>query len=234
MTTADVKVGKKFTQVWYDNMSRADDPAIQSYRGKEFTEVSYKPDLRLFKMTEFDDDIVALMMKRVYDMAGVTDSSLKVGEGWSDEKKVFLNGERVEVKYFEQYIKMYQMESTSANTKENKIVYCKAGPRWEIGVGVSDGHLQQVSFVNSICTSKGGKHVDYIAQKLVDYLLPVLKKKTKKDVKPVMIRQYLYIFCNCSIENPAFDSQTKETLTTVSRVDFMRGVDGRVLDPCRT
>ena len=55
---------------------------IQSFRGKEFTEVSYKPDLRLFKMTEFDEDIVALMMKRVYDMAGVTDSSLKVGGDW--------------------------------------------------------------------------------------------------------------------------------------------------------
>ena len=150
------------------------------------------------------------------------------------ERKVYLNGERVEVKNFEQYIKMYQMESTSANTKENKIVYCKAGPRWEIGVGVSDGHLQQVSFVNSICTSKGGKHVDYIAQKLVDYLLPVLKKKTKKDVKPVMIRQYLYIFCNCSIENPAFDSQTKETLTTVSRVGVGGGVEGRALGHCRT
>lgn len=146
---------------------------------------------------------------------------------------MYLNGERVEVKNFEQYIKMYQMESTSANTKENKIVYCKAGPRWEIGVGVSDGHLQQVSFVNSICTSKGGKHVDYIAQKLVDYLLPVLKKKTKKDVKPVMIRQYLYIFCNCSIENPAFDSQTKETLTTVSRVGVDGGVEGRALGRCR-
>ena len=67
VTTADAKVGKKFTQVWYDNMSRCDEPVIQSFRGKEFTEVSYKP------------DIVALMMKRVYDMAGVTDSSLKVG-----------------------------------------------------------------------------------------------------------------------------------------------------------
>ena len=57
-------------------------------------------------------------------------------------------------------------------------------------------------------------------QKLVDYLLPIIKKKTKKDVKPVMVRQYLYVFCNCSIENPAFDSQTKETLTTVSKVEF--------------
>ena len=131
--------------------------------------------------------------------------------------QVYLNGERIAVKNFEQYIKMYQNESAS-NTKDNKIAYIKAGDRWEVGVGVSDGHLQQVSFVNSICTSKGGKHVDYIAQKIVDYLTPIVKRKTKKDVKPMMIKQYLYIFVNCMIENPAFDSQTKETLTTVSKV----------------
>lgn len=210
--TADSKEGKKFVQVWHDNMSVADKPRITNYKGKEYTKVSYKPDLKLFNMESFDDDIVSLMEKRVYDMAGVTDSSLKV----------YLNGEKVNVKNFEQYIKMYQVESSSANTKDNKLVYLKAGDRWEIGVGVSDGHLQQVSFVNSICTSKGGKHVDYIAQKLVDYLAPVVKRKTKKDVKPMMIKQYMYIFVNCMIENPAFDSQTKETLTTVSKVSFMR------------
>ena len=206
--TADKKEGKRFRQTWRDNMSVAEDPVITTHRGSEFTEVSYVPDLSLFHMDGFDDDIVALMEKRVLDMAGVTDSSLKV----------YLNGEKLDVKNFEAYTKLYQMESSSANTKENKLVYCKAGERWEIAVGVSDGHLQQVSFVNSICTSKGGKHVDYIAGKLTDYLAPLVKKKTKKDVKPMMIKQYLYIFVNCKIENPAFDSQTKETLTTVSKV----------------
>ena len=78
METADAKEGKKFVQVWHDNMSVADDPKITNYKGKEYTEVSYTPDLNLFKMDGFDDDIVSLMEKRVYDMAGVTDSTLKV------------------------------------------------------------------------------------------------------------------------------------------------------------
>ena len=189
-------------------MDIAEEPKITNYKGKEYTQVSYKPDLRLFGMDSFDDDIVSLMEKRVYDMAGVTDNSLKV----------YLNGEQVKVKTFEQYIKMYQMESTSSDTKDNKLVYAKAGERWEIGIGVSDGHLQQVSFVNSICTSKGGKHVDYIAQKITNHLLPIIKKKTKKDIRPTMVKQHLYIFVNSMIENPTFDSQTKENLTTDSKV----------------
>lgn len=220
--TADKKEGKKFRQTWHDNMSKEDKPVITNFRGSEYTEVSYVPDLSLFHMEGLDDDIVALMEKRVVDMAGVSDSSLKV----------YLNGEKVDVKNFEAYTKMYQMESSNANTKENKLVYCKAGERWEVAVGVSDGHLQQVSFVNSICTSKGGKHVDYIAQKLVDYLSPIVKKKTKKDVKPMMIKQYLYIFVNCKIENPAFDSQTKETLTTVSKVGCVLLMGSRTLARC--
>ena len=32
-------------------------------------------------------------------------------------------------------------------------------------------------------------------------------------VKPFQIKGHLWIFVNCLIENPAFDSQTKETLT---------------------
>lgn len=76
--TADAKEGKKFVQVWHDNMSVADDPKITNFKGKEYTEISYTPDLKLFNMNGFDDDIVSLMEKRVYDMAGVTDSSLKV------------------------------------------------------------------------------------------------------------------------------------------------------------
>jgi DNA topoisomerase-2 len=35
--------------------------------------------------------------------------------------------------------------------------------RWEVGVGVSDGSFTQISFVNAICTSKGGTHVNAIA-----------------------------------------------------------------------
>jgi DNA gyrase/topoisomerase IV subunit B len=32
-----------------------------------------------------------------------------------------------------------------------------------------------------------------------------------------MVKNHLWVFINAAIENPAFDSQTKETLTTVRR-----------------
>ena len=39
------------------------------------------------------------------------------------------------------------------------------------------------------------------------------KEHKKTTVKPFMVKNYLSVFVNCMIENPAFDSQTKETLT---------------------
>lgn len=45
--------------------------------------------------------------------------------------------------------------------------------------------------------------------------MPALKKKYKDiDIKPAQIKSFFFLFLNCSIENPSFDSQTKENLTT--------------------
>ena len=38
-----------------------------------------------------------------------------------------------------------------------KIIYDKPGPKWEIAVACSDIGFQQVSFANSIATTKGGR-----------------------------------------------------------------------------
>ena len=43
----------------------------------------------------------------------------------------------------------------------------------------------------------------------------VVKKKNKgAEVKPANIRNHLFVYVNALITNPAFDSQSKETLTT--------------------
>lgn len=96
--------------------------------------------------------------------------------------------------------------------------------RWEVAVSLSDGNFSQVnfqfnpqvSFVNSICTIRGGNHVNHIADQICDNLIEQIRKKAGKNsqIKPNQIKQHLFIFCNCLIENPTFDTQTKEFLTT--------------------
>src|SRR5690606_12081996 len=140
--TADKNTKQKYRQVWSDNMRKVNPPKITSNSKDEYTKVTFKPDLKRFGMESLDDDFEAIVKRRVYDMAGVVRGV-----------KVFLNGERIKVKTFKDYIEMYvnaiQNESGEGASKQ-KIVYEKVNDRWEVGFAVSDGTFQNISFVNSI------------------------------------------------------------------------------------
>ncbi|KAF8771264.1 DNA topoisomerase 2-alpha like protein [Argiope bruennichi] len=202
--TASKDYHKQFKQTWKDNMTKAEEPKIQSFSGSDFTCITFYPDLTKFKMTVLDKDIVAIMTRRAYDIAGCARGV-----------KVILNDKRLPVKSFKDYIGLYLTDKTDENGDPLKIVHEVANERWEIAVTMSSSGYQHVSFVNSIATTKGGRHVDYITDQLTSKIVEVIKKKNKggKDVKPFQIKSHLWVFVNCLIENPTFDSQTKENMT---------------------
>ena len=76
--------------------------------------------------------------------------------------------------------------------------------------------FQQISFVNGIYTSKGGKHVDYILNQITRKMIAYIEKKKKITVNTTNIKEQLILFLKCDIENPAFDSQTKDYMNTPS------------------
>ena len=210
--TADKETGQKYAQTWTDNMSKMGKAKItKNGRKEEYTRVTFKPDLKRFGMDTIDDDAVSLLKKRVYDMSGTV-----------KDIKVFLNDERLKVKGFKQYVELYlssaaeqaQEESGGAAQAKQSIIYEQVGKRWEVAFAVSDGTFQHVSFANSIATTKGGTHVNAIADQITKSLITSITKKNKAaTVKPAQIRSHMWIFVNSLIENPTFDSQTKETLT---------------------
>lgn len=53
-------------------MTKEREPEIGKSKGEDFTKVTFRPDLAKFRMTELDDDIVALMSRRAFDIAGST------------------------------------------------------------------------------------------------------------------------------------------------------------------
>ncbi|KAJ8877832.1 hypothetical protein PR048_022291 [Dryococelus australis] len=62
---------------------------------------------------------------------------------------------------------------------------------------------------------QGGRHVDHVADMVVKHLIEAFKKKNKSglDVKPFQVKKHIWLFLNCLIVNPTFDSQTKENMT---------------------
>ena len=54
-------------------------PVWHLQASENWTRVTFTPDLAKFGMTELEADTVALMRKRVYDMAGILGKGVKVG-----------------------------------------------------------------------------------------------------------------------------------------------------------
>lgn len=79
-------------------MGNKTDPVIAKCKeGENWTKVTFKPDLAKFNMAYLEEDVVALMKKRVVDLAGCLGKSVKVE----------LNGKRVPVKSFLDYVDLY-------------------------------------------------------------------------------------------------------------------------------
>lgn len=210
--TADKNSGQKYKQTWSENMSKVGKAKItKNSKGEEYTRVTFRPDLKRFGMDTIEDDTVALLKKRVYDMAGTV-----------KDIKVFLNDERLKIKGFKSYVDMYitsaaaEAAESSGGAAQSKsvVIYEQVEPRWEVAFAVSEGSFQHVSFANSIATTKGGTHVNLMADQIAKNLIVAIGKKNKAaTVKTTQVKNHMWIFVNALIENPTFDSQTKETLT---------------------
>jgi len=88
---------------------------------------------------------------------------------------------------------------------------------WEICLATSvDGGFRHCAFVNSIWTSKGGTHVDWVVNSIVSYLQKLVNQdKDLKDTKlsTDVVKQSLWVFIKCTIANPTFNSLTRDTMT---------------------
>jgi len=198
--TVDHVRGLKYVQEFKNNLTELCKPSITKCKTKPFTRVSFKPDYQRLGLSGLTEDMMALFKKRVYDISAVTDKSIKVK----------FNGQVVPCKHFEQYIDLYV-----GSKNDTKRIYEKANDRWEYAICLAPKEeFQQLSFVNGIYTSKGGKHVEYIMNQIIRKLCAYIKTKKKVDVKPNTIKEQLMLFLRCDIENPSFNSQTKDELGT--------------------
>lgn len=101
-------------------------PKIDDTSGdsNEFTEVNFEPDLKKFGLDKITNDIESLLIKRVYDLAGCTPTSVNV----------YLNGTKITaVKNFESYISLYfGKDSTDFKCYES------VNGRWEVCVASTE------------------------------------------------------------------------------------------------
>nr|ABI96917.1 topoisomerase [Trypanosoma congolense]CCC95722.1 unnamed protein product [Trypanosoma congolense IL3000] len=200
LETVHSRSRKKFFMRWRNNMLESEEPVITSCDGPDYTMVTFYPDFAKFKLQGLSEDMALIMKRRVYDIAGCTEKSLSC----------YLNGEKIPCRSFAEYVDLYP----TMGEERRPGSYSRVNDRWEVCVRVSNIGFQQVSFVNSIATTRGGTHVKYVVEQIIAKVTEQAMRKSKTEVKPHMIRPHMFVFVNCLIENPSFDSQTKETLNT--------------------
>jgi len=202
--TVDAERKLKYVQTFEKNMTIKGEPIITKSNVKPYTIIEFSPDLERFGIDKLDDDTLLLMKKRVIDITACTNKNVSV----------FLNDKKLDCKTLEKYVNYY----LDSNIEK---VYEEVSDRWEVVVAINpDTKFEQVSFVNGISTVKGGKHVDYVSNSIVKKIQTYVStkgiKRKKFDLKPAHIKDNIFIFVRSTIENPAFDSQIKEYLTTPS------------------
>ena len=204
LETVDASRKLKYVQLFEKNMTIKHAPEITKSTAKPYTTIEFIPDFDRFGIEMLDIDTLQLMKKRVIDITACTNKNVSV----------FLNDKKLECKTLEKYVNYYL-------DGEIDKVYEEVNDRWEVVVAVNpDAKFDQVSFVNGISTLKGGKHVDYVASSIIKKIQTFAStkgiKRKKIDLKPSHIKDNLFVFVRAIIENPSFDSQIKEYLTTPS------------------
>lgn len=191
--TVDHIRGKKYSQTFTENLDTIHPPKITASKSQPYTKIRFKPDYKRFGIDCITPDILKLFQKRVYDIAGVTEKNVKIK--W--------NNVVVPIQSFKQYVELYIKEPYLHEHTEH----------WEYAVALSS-EFTQVSFVNGICTNKGGKHVDYICNQITRKVCDYIEKKKKIKVTLGSIKEQMFLFLRCNIVNPTFDSQTKDYMET--------------------
>lgn len=173
--------GQMYTQTWENNMSVCHPPIIKKKAGKDLVRITFQPDWYRFGTTF--EKMKLVLEKRIYDAAA-----------WTTAKVNDLDAQN-----FEKYVRMYT-DLPLVKYKDD---------RWEVYVAPAPDGFRQVSFVNGICTTQGGTHIDHITATIITEV-----KKLVKDISPHQVKQSLWLFVKCTAVNPTFSSQAKTEMTS--------------------
>ena len=203
ITIGDSKNKKEYNQIFESNLSKINKPKIKKYNGKDFVKISFIPDYERFNFKSLTNDIKSLFQKRAYDIAGILPKT-----------KIYFNDNEININSFEEYAKLFF-------DKDQIFITQKCGLSEFIITNSKEDKFKQVSFVNSVHTKNGGKHVDHLMKQILENMQKAIRRKYKAaKIRDSFIKDKITIFFNAIIENPVFSSQTKEALSSNIQQNF--------------
>jgi len=193
----------EFHRSWSNNMETLNDDLKVNKCDKKthYTQTRFKLDFSRFDtdLKTFDNDFINLIHKRCID-AAAANPGIKV---------IFNCGkEDIEWKFkkLDEYIDLYSnlLNISDKIPFENDLCTAWIFPDSSVDVG----------FVNGAECSKG-THMKALRQEINQAVCDFIIKKDKiKDLTARAVDNKYSVFININVSNPAYDSQTKDTLTT--------------------
>ncbi len=210
--TADGK--HSYFRSWKDNMRKMNDDLQVKTSKEHFTEISFRIDFSQFEGIDcLTDDFIDIIEKRCVDAAaanlGLSVEFIHNDDGEEVKKSNWKFNDFCE--YIELYSNYVNIDDMVSFTDKQKSVWF-----------FPDGNIN-IGFVNGAECSNG-THIKEIHGIINDAVSSYITQKKKLEILPKFVDGKYSTFCMLHVDNPTFDSQTKDTLTTpVSK--FITGED---------
>lgn len=183
--------GKKKCTVTTKNNLEDKNCKVSSSSGKTGTSVEFWPDLKRFNLEKIDEVYFDLMYQRLLSLS-ITFPKIKFS---FNGKKININDKKF-LSMFSEHIEFQIFDKGFVGIFPNEY-----------------DEFNFFSYVNGLFLSRGGSHIEYIINNIVNPIREKLVKKFK-NIKPADIKnKFSTVVFMRDFANPKFDSQTKETLT---------------------
>jgi len=160
--------------------------------GKTGVEVYFEPDFNIFEVQEIDQEHINKMYEYTL-MQSLTYSNINFR----------FNGKNVKIKP-KQFIKLLSEDSVIIEEEKYFIAVLPS----------ESGEFRQLSYINGLEISKGGSHIDYIADNIVKSLRSKIVKKYK-SIKPSDIKNKLnFVIIGKDMKNIDWEGQVKDTIAS--------------------
>lgn len=195
--TSDKK--NSYKQTWKNNLSEKSEPIIKKSKDG-YTRITFQLDMSKFSQSTIGYGLMKLIEKKCI-IAAAANPGLSVT----------FNGELFAFNSFKEYVDLYGYETIGESNKD-----------WEFYIAEAPGGTGDKSFsiINGAACEKG-THVKHLERRVSERIESVLKKTYKIEYSLRSIKKHYVTFINANVVNPAYDSQTKETL--VSRFSIQKG-----------
>jgi len=218
-----------YQKTWSKNMKSQTEHTLTPYPKDKlaFVEIEYTMDFKRFGYEKYPQEAFELYSRHAVDTA----FTLKI--------PVVFNGNKFNIKNAKEYAKLYLgkdavknsilyyvwPEGTETFMKKNVEMAKEKGilPIMELCAVDSPDAAEKVSFVNNMLTRNGGVHYEAAFKAVASGVLDTVngsskkKKRGEKSEKAHKltlgdVKKHVSLFVNCWIDDPIFDSQTKNEL----------------------